>query len=134
MKQTLIIRDESIRGRAISFIRSLPLDPPHKVQLSEIKDIRSLEQNSKMWAMLTDISRQVIWYGEKLSPEEWKDVITAALKRQKVVPGIEGGFVAIGAKTSKMSVKEMIDVIEFSYAFGAEKNVRWTEPEYRRPE
>lgn len=87
-----------------------------------------------MWAMLTDISRQVIWYGEKLSPEEWKDVITAALKRQKVVPGIEGGFVAIGAKTSKMSVKEMIDVIEFSYAFGAEKNVRWTEPEYRRPE
>jgi len=82
-----------------------------------------------MWAMLTDISRQVEWYNQYLLPEEWKEMITAALKRQKVVPGIDGGFVVIGASTSKMSIKQMIDVIDFAYAFGAEHQVKWKEPE-----
>jgi len=58
---------------------------------------RSTEQNARMWAMLTDVSRQVVWYGQKLQPEEWKDVFSASLNRQKVVPGIDGGFVVLGA-------------------------------------
>ena len=51
------------------------------------------------WAMLTDISNQVDWYGQKLTPEEWKEVFTAAMKKQKVVPGIDGGFVVCGSST-----------------------------------
>jgi len=96
----------------------------------EVKSIRSLEQNSKMWAMLNDISKQVVWHGQKLHPEEWKQMITAALKRYRVVPGIDGGFVVIGASTSRMSIKEMIEVIEFAYAFGADPDhvVKWSEP------
>ena len=41
-----------------------------------------------MWANLEDIAQQVVWYGQKLHKEEWKDVLTAALKKQKIVPGI----------------------------------------------
>jgi len=74
--------------------------------------MRSLEQNRMMWANLEDIAQQVIWYGVKLTKDEWKDVLTAALKKQKVVPGIEGGFVVIGARTSKMTVPEMTELIE----------------------
>jgi hypothetical protein len=137
MKQTYIIRDDHIRQNAIEFINRLPVNPIYSVVIREVKSIRSLDQNAKMWAMLTDISKQVLWYGEKLTPENWKDMITAALKRQKVVPGIEGGFVALGQRTSKMSIKEMIDVIEFAYAFGADPEhlVQWSEknniPEWR---
>jgi hypothetical protein len=129
MKQTYIIRDDQIRQNAIEFVKRLPTDPIYSVVIREVKSIRSLDQNAKMWAMLTDISKQVDWYGEKLTPENWKDMITAALKRQKVVPGIEGGFVALGQRTSKMSIKEMIDVIEFAYAFGGdpEHPVKWSE-------
>ena len=89
---------------------------------------RSLDQNAKMWAMLRDISEQVEWYGQRLKDYEWKCVITAHLSQQKMVPGIEGGFVAIGQRTSKMSIKAMSDVIECCYWFGAEKGVEWTDP------
>lgn len=93
---------------------------------------RSLQANARMWAMLSDISSQVIWYGQKLAAEEWKDVLTAGLKRQKVVPGIDGGFVVIGARTSKMTVKEMAELMELMEAFGAQQGVRFAAPEYMR--
>jgi hypothetical protein len=88
---------------------------------------RTLEQNAKMWAMLVDLERQVIWYGMKLHAEEWKDILTASLKGQKTVPGLNGGFVVTGSRTSKMGIKEMSDVIELAYAFGAEHDVKWSE-------
>lgn len=84
---------------------------------------RSLLQNSRMWAMLDEISEQVVWYGRKLTAEEWKCVFTAALKQQKVVPGIEGGFVALGAHTSSLTVSEMSDLMELMSAFGAQHAV-----------
>lgn len=92
------------------------------------KDTRALWRNSRMWGKLTDISRQVIWYGEKLIPGEWKDVFTAALKKQKAVPGIDGGFVVLGAHTSRMTNSEMSDLDELMNAFGAEHGVRFKAP------
>jgi hypothetical protein len=126
-----IIRSALIRVNALNAIRNLPYEPLHEVTIRKHKSTRTLEQNNKMWAMLTDISKQVVWHGLRLTPEEWKEMVTAALKRQKVVPGIDGGFVVIGASTSKMSIKEMIDVIDFAYAFGADPDhpVKWSEPE-----
>lgn len=90
---------------------------------------RTLEQNAKMWAMLADISRQVNWYGDMIPADEWKDMFTAALKRTKVRRGIEGGYVICGQSTKKMSIKAMAELIEYMYAFGAQHNVRWTEPD-----
>jgi hypothetical protein len=87
--------------------------------------MRSINQNRMMWANLEDIAQQVVWYGVKLTKDEWKDVLTAALKKQKVVPGIEGGFVVIGARTSKMTVPEMTELIELSTAFGTQQGVKF---------
>lgn len=96
----------------------------------EVKDVnRSLEQNARMWAMLTDVSRQVDWYGRKLSPEEWKHVFSASLKKQDVVPGLDGGFVVLGISTSKMTIREIGELMELMEAFGAERGVRFTCPE-----
>ena len=88
---------------------------------------RSLEQNSRMWAMLTDISRQVEWYGKRLTPEAWKCVFSASLKKQDVVPGLHGDFVVIGESTSRMTVREMTDLIDLMSAFGAEHGVMFEE-------
>lgn len=88
---------------------------------------RSLEQNSKLWASLTDVSRQVQWHGRKLSPDEWKCIFSAALKKQDVCPGIDGGFVVMAQSTSQMTIKEMIDMIELITAFGVEHGVRFNE-------
>jgi hypothetical protein len=87
---------------------------------------RSLEQNSRLWAMLSEISEQVDWYGRKLTEEEWKSVFTAALKKQEVVPGLDGGFVVLGQSTRKMTKAEMCDLQTLMEAFGAEKGVRFS--------
>ena len=84
---------------------------------------RSLDQNSLLWPLLTEVSKQVDWYGNKLTADEWKDVFSAALKRQKVVPGLDGGFVVCGQSTSRMSKREFSDLVELIYAFGAERGV-----------
>ncbi|MGB0662803.1 MAG: recombination protein NinB [Pontibacterium sp.] len=88
---------------------------------------RSLDQNAKLWAMLSDVSRCVEWYGRKLSNEDWKHVFTAALKQQEAVPGINGGFVVLGQSTRAMRKREFADLIELIYAFGSEHNVVWSE-------
>lgn len=93
-------------------------------------ETRSIEQNKRMWSLLRDISRQVIWHGQKLQDSEWKDVFTACLKRQKVVPGIDGGFVVLGTSTRKMTIAEMGELMECMEAFGAQQGVRFTAPEY----
>jgi len=60
------------------------------------EETRSVAQNARLWAMMEDIARQVDWYGQKLTKDEWKDVFSAAMKRTKVVPGLDGGFVVCG--------------------------------------
>ena len=93
-------------------------------------EMRSQAQNRRLWAMLRDVSQQVIWHGQKLHDTEWKDVFTAALKRQKVVPGIDGGFVVLGTSTSRMTVAEMGDLMTLIEAFGADKGVKFSAPEW----
>lgn len=96
-------------------------------------DIRSLDMNNKMWAMLTDISRQVKWPVDgdmqSLTPDDWKIIITAGLVRhQRIAKGIEGGFVMLGTPTRKMSKAVMSELIELIYAFGAQNEVVWSDP------
>jgi hypothetical protein len=120
------LRSEEIRSRACQFVASLPVDQ-NRPLVVEVKEMtRSLEQNSLFWAVMTDIANQVVWHGRKLSKEDWKHVLSAALCRQDVVPNIDGtGFVALGKSTSKMTVREMRDLIELAQAFGAEHGVRF---------
>ena len=85
---------------------------------------RNLEQNALMWALLAEVSAQVNWHGNRLTPDEWKDVFSAAIHKQKVVPGIDGGFVVCGQRTSKMTKQEFSELIELIQAFAAQQDVR----------
>ncbi|MGQ5522945.1 recombination protein NinB [Chitinimonas sp. PSY-7] len=96
------------------------------------KNTRSVQANACMWAHLSDVSRQVVWHGQKLTAEEWKEVISAGLRNQRAVPGINGGFVVLGVRTSRMSVAEMANMIELIQAFGTEHGVQWTAPAWMR--
>jgi hypothetical protein len=129
MKHSINIIGESQRHRAIQIIAELPLVPVHEVVIRERKSTRSIEQNARMWAMLTDIATQVIWHGNRLTPENWKDVFSASLKQQQVVPGLDGGFVVMGQRTSKMTIAEMGDLMELMTAFGVQRGVKFTDPQ-----
>lgn len=122
-KQTIFLIDRQRKEYAKQCIESAPED--YVCQISQ--KTRTLEQNALMWALLTDLSKQVNWHGQYLTPDEWKDVMSASLKAQKVVPGVDGGFVVIGARTSQMTKREMSDMCELIYAFGAGQGVIWSE-------
>ncbi len=120
------LRSPEIRSRACQLVANLPVDQG-KPLVIEIKEMtRSLAQNSMLWACLTDIAEQVVWHGRKLAKEDWKHVLSAALYQQDVVPNLNGnGFVVLGKSTSKMTVREMRDLIELAQAFGAEQGVKF---------
>ena len=91
------------------------------------EEMRNNEQNKKQWAMFGDISAQVQWYGQTLTPEHWKELLSNEWQAQAIVPGISGGFCALGVRTSKMRKREMAELITITYAFGIEKGVVWSE-------
>lgn len=100
----------------------------HRLILEVRPETRSSEQNARMWAMLGDISKQVVWHGKKLSPEDWKHVFSASLRKLSVVPNLDGtGFVALGLSTSRMTKTELSDLMELMAAFGAERGVTFHE-------
>jgi len=91
------------------------------------REKRSLPQNKKMWPMLQDVSDHVVWYGNKLTREEWKDVLSAGLTKQRAVPGIDGGFVMLGISTSKQSKEWFSELIELIFYFGSSHDVAWSD-------
>ena len=127
-KKIFKLVNETVKNNLISFIRSLPADSKNPLVVCIQEMTRTLEQNARMWATLTDISEQVVWHGLKLTPEEWKHVFTATLKGQKTVPNLDGtGFIILGQSTRVMSKKELSNLLELAYAFGAEHDVKWSE-------
>lgn len=102
------------------------LQSGHRLELTIKREKRSLDQNALLWSCLTDLSKQVEWYGQKLTKEEFKDLLTAGLKKQKAIPGIDGGFVMVGSSTSSMTKDEMSDLITLAHAFGDERSVKWS--------
>ena len=51
--------------------------------------------------------------------------MTAARRKRKAVPGLDGGFVVLGARTSKMTKGELSDLMEIISAFGAQRGVKF---------
>lgn len=127
MKQEFLIRSRDDLQQFWRYSQDWRLQAPVKLTAEHHKKRRSNSQNAKMWAMLSDICNQCDWHGKRLSTYEWKDLFTAGIKQQKVVPGLEGGFVVLGTRTREMSTTEMAELIELMYAFGAEREVIWTD-------
>lgn len=127
MSRALVtIRSQTDRARIAAWADKAP--PGTRVEFKGPQ--RSVEQNDKMWAMLTDVARQVTWHGLKLSTYDWKSMFMDALNREaRMVPNIDNsGFVNLGRSTSRLSKTEFSDLIEIINAFGAEHGVVFSDP------
>ncbi len=130
-RRVFYLNGPNVRDRVCEYVRKTP--EGYRVEIKEAK--RSLDQNARLWVCLTDVSKQVVWYGTKLSTDDWKDVFTASLRKARVVPGIDSGsFVPLGMRTSDMSKAEMADLLELIAAFGAEHDVKWSDPKEKLSE
>jgi hypothetical protein len=122
---TLLLANQATKEKAIAWVKNAPWNT--RFELKESK--RTLDQSAKMWAMLTEISRQLKdWPGGPYTADDWKDYGMHALKKARWMPDEEGGMVPIGMRSSDLSKAEMSDLIELLYAFGARHGVTFTEP------
>lgn len=122
----LVLHNDAMRAKAIDWIRRAPRET--RVEFKGPK--RTIPQNDRMWAMLTELSTQLLWHGQRLSTEDWKQVMLASLKQEmRIVPNIHGdGFVQLGRSSSDLSKDEMADLMTIIEAFAARYGVKMKEP------
>ena len=128
MSRALIILNRaSDRERVQAWAAKAPWGT--RITFQEAK--RTSDQNARMWAMLTEVARQVEWDGLKLSADDWKLIFMAALKQElRMVRNLDRtGFVQLGRSSSDLSVAEMGDLMDLIAAFGAREGVTFAEPE-----
>ena len=91
------------------------------------KPKRSTDQNSKMWAMLSDVSRSKPG-GRNYQPAVWKCIFMSALGYEmEVIEGLHGEPVPLDFSSSRLTKAQMSDLIESIYAYGSENRILWSE-------
>lgn len=90
---------------------------------------RNLEQNAKLHAILSDISRQSKYHGKNRSVDFWKGVFVSGWQiaigeTPEIVPGLEGEFINIRESTTTLSIKRMASLIEYINAWCAMNGVK----------
>lgn len=90
----------------------------------EPKD-RTKDQNAKLHAELGEIAKAIPWAGRMRDTETWKRLIVAAWLRERgesieLLPALDGhGVDVVFRHTSKMTVKEVAELIEYVQAWKA---------------
>ena len=118
MTSTAILRGN--RGFAHRLVDSAP-----EGSVMEIKPPRrTLDQNAKLWATLTEISAAKP-KGRHLTPDVWKSLFMHALDHaQRFEMALDGkGMVPVGFRSSRMTKAQMADLIEFVNAYAAEHGI-----------
>lgn len=121
---TLKLAHDGIRSKAHLWLDKAPEGMLIKFQ----EPTRSLDQNNKFWAMLTDVSRQAEHNGRKYSPEAWKSLFMSACGHEmELMVGLNNEPVPLGLSSSSLSVAQMSELIEFMHFWAAEHGVVFRE-------
>jgi len=123
--QTVILATDRQRDLAHRLVSSAPEGAIVNIREAN----RSTDQNSLLWSLLSDISRSKP-QGRRHGPEVWKALMMHACGHAvQFEMGLNGQPFPTGFSSSRLTKGQMSDLIEFIMAFGAEHNVRWSQPE-----
>lgn len=129
MAQTVILAGRSQR----EFAKGLIDKAPRNAVLSIREAKRTTDQNAKLWAMLSDISRAKP-DGRSATPEVWKCLFMHACGHAvQFEMGLNGQPFPMGFSSSKLSVSQMADLITFVLQWGDEKGVVWSDESNDNP-
>lgn len=99
------------------------LEAPEGYLVRITEPTRNLEQNAKLHALLSDISREQKWHGEYLDIEDWKRLLVAAWQRAtqqpaKIVKALDGfGVDVLYKRTSTLTKSECAELIDYIEAW-----------------
>jgi hypothetical protein len=126
MTQVVHLRGVRQRELAKALIDKAPDNSVVKISPEK----RSDDQNAKMWAMLSDISRAKP-EGRRHIPEVWKCLFMQACGHEVAFEnGLDGRPFPIGFHSSKLNKAQMSELIEFIYSYGAKNGVLWSDTYY----
>jgi hypothetical protein len=125
-KQSFVLAHATARHLALEAVRNAP-----DCYVVEVRPkTRSLEQNNLLHSILADISKQVDWYGNRLSVDVWRRMCMASWLREsgekpQLIPALDkNGFDVIYEKTSKLDAVQFSSLIEWCLSFAAEQGVK----------
>jgi len=120
MSQTIILSSHSRRSEAR---RLIDIAPPYSV-VSIKGPTRTNDQNAKLWAMLSDISRAKP-EGRAYPPETWKVLFMHSLGfQQRFEQALDGqGVIPVGYRSSRLTVQQMSDLIEVIQEYAARHDI-----------
>jgi NinB protein len=121
-RQHFCLISDRVRLNALNALRSAP--DGYEVTIAEPK--RSSAQNAKLWAMLADIANAKP-EGRQWTPETWKCAFMHLLGHQvRFGQSLDdSGPFPIGFHSSRLTVKEMADLITCISEYGDRHGVDW---------
>ena len=131
-KKQFFLRSNQVRLNCIEFIKELPTDDKKPLVVKIQPMTRSLEQNSKLHALLSDISKQCEFNGEKRAIDTWKMIMVSAHKiatggKAEMVIGLEGEVINLRESTAQMSVQRLASLIEYVQSWAVENEVKFND-------
>lgn len=117
----LILGNPKVREQAARWCMTAPSGT--RVEYKETK--RTIPQNDRMWAMLTDISRQATLGGKRYDTDQWKVIFLHALGQELTfLPSLDGAtFVPYGQHSSDLGKSEMTALIDLIRVWGEQHGV-----------
>lgn len=125
MTALLVLWNEAMKAKAKEWIDKAPKDT--RITFKGPK--RTIPQNDRLWVLLTIVADNLVWHGQKYTPEEWKDYFMHALRGEKWMPFEDGGMIPIGRSTSALSKEEHGDLQTLIEAFCARQGIDIGEPD-----
>ena len=126
MKQFFILAHELARKNAMQAVLEAPTGYAVEIKPKN----RTLDQNAKIHALIQKVSQKVVWAGKLQEVETWKRLLTAAWLRARgepveMLPAIDGyGIDVVFRPTSKLTVEEMSEFIEYVTAWAVEQGIQ----------
>lgn len=125
MSQRTVLSNPVARARAHKLVDAAP-----DGFVCEVREPRrSIEQNDRMWAMLGDVSVSMP-EGRRHTPEDWKAIFMNACGWEvQFIEGLDGRPFPSGFRSSRMTKRQMSDLMDFIQSYGDAHGVQWTEKE-----
>lgn len=121
--KTFVIRDKQIAERACAYIRSVAsAEPPMAVTVAEYHGKRTRDQNDRLHKALRTIAEEGWLNGRQGKVDDWKAYLLILGGFADSYTDLATGEVkAVPMSTSKMTVKQMTECIEFVLRYAAEE-------------
>ena len=124
MATTVLLRTKAARSQVCQWA----LNAPEGTIVTFKRPGRTLPQNDKMWAMLTDVARQAEHNGRRYTPDQWKALFMHACGHEvHFMAGLNSEPFPAGFRSSNLNKEQMGELLDFIDAWGIQNGVKFNE-------